>query len=185
MPVASPPAVMTTKNFCRHCSVVPAWKPDLMGFTYPPGRIKKTYMYKNREKTPQTFIPRATLVLIQGGLCIFPDLLQFLQPRLNNYAMLPSVVHVVLYFSMCLNRDIDLWGLFIPHEIVPFHFSCSRICLRFCSYWKTLVTDILFSQGTRNQSFFFINFSKWIVTTSSQVCMEINTMCFHRQNATF
>lgn len=148
---------MTTKNFCRHCSIVPAWEPDLVGFTYQPGRIKKTYLHKKREKTPQTLIPRATLVLNRGGggLCIFPNLLQFLELQLDNYAMLPSGVHVVQYFSKCLNPGIDLWGVFIPHEIVPFLFSCSRICLWFCSYWKTLVTDILFSQGTRNQSFLY------------------------------
>lgn len=65
-------------------------------------------MYKNREKTPPTFIPEATLVLIQRGLCIFPDLLQFLEPQFNNSAMLPSVVHVVQYSSKCLNPGIDL-----------------------------------------------------------------------------
>lgn len=81
---------------------------SLLGLSYKQGRIKEMHMYENRWKMSQSFISKSTPGLIQGGLCIFPDLLQLFEPKSNNYALLSSAAHVVQYLSKCLNPGIDL-----------------------------------------------------------------------------
>lgn len=56
---------------------------------------------------PLTFIPKSTLGLIQGRPRTFLDPLQFLECKIKNNAVIPSIVQAVQCLYKCLNPSMD------------------------------------------------------------------------------